>query len=163
MAIATRMFFLAGDYHHALAGMVQLRVIRGGSSYAEIDLGSGLRRVFTRPGDLLLSLPDCATRFKIEEARELTMITIDPSLVSGVLAFAGGTLEELAVLTARPIRDSLVAELCRRRLESGLSGVVREWTIGLIFAHLLGLSHKQRRSAIADFEHPMTSGSRFRS
>lgn len=146
MAIATRMFFPAGDYHHAPAGMVQLRVIRGGSSYAEIDLGSGLRRVFTRPGDLLLSLPDRATRFKIEEARELTMITIDPSLVSGLLASAGGTLEELAVLTARPIRDSLVAELCRR-LESDrpINGVVREWTIGLIFANLLGLSHTQRR------------------
>lgn len=144
MAIATRMFFPAGDYHHAPAGMVQLRVIRGGSSYAEIDLGSGLSRVFTRPGDLLLSLPDRATRFKIEEARELTMITIDPSVVSGLIASAGGTLEELAVLTARPIRDPLVAELCRR-LESDLPGVVREWTIGLIFANLLGLSHTQRR------------------
>src|SRR5690242_14127344 len=120
MAIATRMFFPAGDYHHAPAGMVQLRVIRGGSSYAEIDLGSGLRRVFTRPGDLLLSLPDRATRFKIKEARELTMMTIDPSVVSKLLAFASGTLEDLAVLTERPIRDPLVAELCRR-LESDLS------------------------------------------
>ena len=62
------MFFAAGDYRHAPAGVVQLRVIRGGSSYAEIDLGSGLRRVFTRPGDLLLSLPGRATRFKIEGA-----------------------------------------------------------------------------------------------
>jgi len=50
-------------------------VIRGGSSYEEIDLGSGLRRVFTRPGDLLLSRGR-ATRFKIEEPRELTMITM---------------------------------------------------------------------------------------
>jgi hypothetical protein len=67
-------FFHAGDYCHAPAGVVQL--IRCGSSYAEIDLGSGLRRVFTRPGDLLLSLPGRATRFKIEEPRELTMITM---------------------------------------------------------------------------------------
>ncbi|MGW1424499.1 helix-turn-helix domain-containing protein [Bradyrhizobium manausense] len=144
MAVATRMFFPAGDYRHAPAGMVQLRVIRGGSSYAEIDLGGGLRRVFTRPGDLLLSLPDRATRFRIEEARELTMITIDPSLASGLLAPAGGTLEKLAVLTERPIRDPLVAELCRRlESDSSINAVVREWTIGLIFANLL--DHAQRR------------------
>jgi AraC family transcriptional regulator len=72
--------------------------------FAEIDLGSGLHRVFTRPGDLLLSLPERATRFKIEEARELTMITIEPSLASRLLASAGGTLEELAILTDRPTR-----------------------------------------------------------
>jgi AraC family transcriptional regulator len=50
------MFFPAGDYRHAPAGVVQLQVIRGGSSYAEIDLGSGLRHA-SRPGHLLLSLP----------------------------------------------------------------------------------------------------------
>src|SRR5882757_6018362 len=145
-ATATRMFFPAGDYQHAPAGVVQLRVIRGGSSYAEIDLGSGLRRVFTRPGDLLLSLPERATRFKIEEPRELTMITIDPSLASRLLASAGGTIEELAILTDRPIRDSLVAELCRR-LESDQpsNGVVREWELGLIFANLLRLGQAHRR------------------
>jgi hypothetical protein len=76
LATATRMFFPAGDYRHAPAGVVQLRVIRGGWSYAEIDLGSGLRRVLARPRDRLLSLPGRATRFKIEEPRELTMITI---------------------------------------------------------------------------------------
>ena len=47
----------------------------------------------------------------------MTMITIEPSLASRLLASAGGTLEKLAILTDRPIRDSLVAELCRR-LES---------------------------------------------
>ena len=145
-ATATRLFFPAGDYHHAPAGVVQLRVIRGGSSYAEIDLGSGLRRVFTRPGDLLLSLPERATRFKIEEPRELTMITIDPALASKLLAFAGGTLEDLVILTDRPIRESLVAELCRR-IESDrpVSAVVREWMLGLVFANLLHLGHAYRR------------------
>jgi AraC family transcriptional regulator len=120
-------------------------VIRGGSSYAEIDLGSGLRRVFTRPGDLLLSLPDRATRFRIEEPRELTMITVDPSLASGLLATVGGTLEGLAILTDRPMRDPLLAELCRR-LESDppINGTVREWTLGLVFANLLRLGHAHR-------------------
>ena len=145
-ATAARIAFPAGDYQHPPTGTVQLRVIRGGSSYAEIDLGSGLRNVFTRPGDLLLSLPDRATRFKIEEPRELTMITVDPSLASTLLAAAGGTLEELAILTERPIRDPLLAELCRR-LESDppIKDPVREWMLGLIFANLLRLGHAHRR------------------
>lgn len=153
LTIATRMFFAAGDYHHAPSGVVQLRVIRTGSSYAEIDLGAGLRRVFTRPGDLLLSLPDRATRFKIEEPRELTMVTIDPSLVSRLLAMVGGTLDELAVLAERPLRDSLIAELCRR-LESDAptSEAVREWTLGLVLANLLrlgrGLGRRQKPSIL---------------
>jgi AraC family transcriptional regulator len=146
VATATRLFFPAGDYHHAPAGVVQLRVIRGGSSYAEIDLGRGLRRVFTRPGDLLLSLPERATRFKIEEPRELTMITIDPVLASRLLASAGGALADLVTLTDRPIRDSLVAELCRRlESEPPANADVHEWTLGLVFANLLRLGHAHRR------------------
>jgi AraC family transcriptional regulator len=142
---AARILFPAGDYRHPPTGAVQLRVIRGGSSYAEIDLGSGLRRVFTRPGDLLLSLPDRATRFRIEEPRELTMITVDLSLASRLLATLGGTLEELAILTHRPMRDPLLAELCRR-LESDppINGTVREWTLGLVFANLLRLGYAHR-------------------
>jgi AraC family transcriptional regulator len=145
-AIAVRIAFPAGDYLHPPTGTVQLRVIRGGSSYAEIDLGSGLQRVFTRPGDLLLSLPDRATRFRIEEPRELTMVTVDPPLASSLLAAAGGTIEDLASLTDRPIRDPLLAELCRR-LESDPpnTDAVREWTLGLIFANLLRLGHVHRR------------------
>jgi hypothetical protein len=83
---AKLMVFPAGDYRHPPTGTIQLRVIRGGSSHAEIDLGSGLRRVFTRLGDLLLSLPDRATRFKIAEQRELTLITVEPSLASRLLS-----------------------------------------------------------------------------
>ncbi|MER8407596.1 AraC family transcriptional regulator [Mesorhizobium sp. M0185] len=145
-ASAKRLFFPAGDYRHAPAGVVQLRVIRSGSSYAEIDLGRGLRRVFTRPGDLLLSLPERATRFKIEEPRELTMITVDSALASRLLVSAGGTPEDLVILTDRPIRDSLVAELCRR-LEGDppVNPIVREWTLGLVFANLLRLGHARQR------------------
>jgi AraC family transcriptional regulator len=121
-------------------------VIRGGSSYADIDLGAGMRQVFTRPGDLLLSLPDRATRFRIQELRELTMVTVEPSVASRLLAAAGGTLDELVSLTDRPIRDPLLAELCRR-LESDppISDIVHEWTLGLIFANLLRLGQLRRR------------------
>ena len=145
-AATARLFFPAGDYRHAPAGVVQLRVIRSGSSYAQIDLGHGLQRVFTRPGDLLLSLPERATRFKIKEPRELTMVTIDPALASRLLASAGGTLEDLVILTDRPVRDPLVAELCRR-LEGDppANPVVREWTLGLVFANLLRLAHARQR------------------
>jgi hypothetical protein len=104
-------FFPAGDYRHAPAGVVQLRVIRGGSSYAEIDLGSGLRRVFTRPGDLLRSLPGPAMRFKIEEPRELTMITM------GVAAYhhvASRTVERRCGHYSRPWRRKSVLSLWPR-------------------------------------------------
>jgi AraC family transcriptional regulator len=145
-ATAELMVFPAGDYRHPPTGTVQLRVIRGGSSYAEIDLGGGLRRVFTRPGDLLLSLPDRATHFKIEEQRELTLITVEPSLASRLLTAAGGTLEELAILSDRPMRDPLLAELCRRfESDPPVNDVVREWTLGLVFANLLRLGHAHRR------------------
>src|SRR4051812_2646797 len=143
---AKLMVFPAGDYRHPPTGTVQLRVIRGGSSFAEIDLGSGLRRVFTRPGDLLLSLPGRATLFRIEEQRALTLITVERPLASRLLTAAGGTLEELAILTDRPMRDPLVAELCRRfESDPPANDVVREWTLGLIFANLLRLAHAHRR------------------
>jgi AraC family transcriptional regulator len=150
--IAERKVFAAGDYRHPPTGTLQLRVIRAGSSYAEIDLGSGLRRVFTRPGDLLLSLPDRATRFKIEEPRELTFITVDTPLATRLLAAAGGALEELAILTDRPMRDALLAELCRRfESDPPVNDAVREWTLGLIFASLLRLGnvHRQRQKPVA--------------
>jgi AraC family transcriptional regulator len=137
-ASAARVFFPAGEYRHPPAGAVQLRVVRGGSSYAEIDLGSGVRRVFTRPGDLLLSLPDRATLFRIEEPRELTMITVITTLAARLTEAAGGTLEELAVLTDRPMRDPLLAEICRRLEDDPpANAVVREWTYGMIFAVLV--------------------------
>jgi len=145
-ATAAMKVFPAGDYRHPPTGTVQLRVIRGGSSYAEIDLGSGLRRVFTRPGDLLLSLPDRATHFRIEEQRELTLITVEPRLASRLLTAAGGSLEELAILTDRPMRDPLLAELCRRfESDPPVNDTVREWTVGLIFANLLRLGHAHLR------------------
>ena len=74
------------------------------------------------------------------------MITIDPALASRLLASAGGALKDLVILTDRPIRDLLVAELCRR-LESDppANAVVREWALGLVFANLLRLGHAHRR------------------
>jgi len=142
---AERILFPAGDYRHPPAGVVQLRLIRGGSSYAEIDLGQGLRRVFTRPGDLLLSLPDRATRFRIEEPRELTMITIDVALASGLMATLGGALEDLAILTDRPMRDPLLAEMCRRiESHAPINETVRVWTFGVLFANMLRLAQAHR-------------------
>ncbi len=74
------------------------------------------------------------------------MITIGPALASKLLATAGGALEDLLIPTDRPIRRSLVAELCRRlESEPPVNAVVREWTLGLVLANLLGLGHAQRR------------------
>lgn len=142
--------FPPGDYRHPASGLVQLRVVRSGSSYAEIDLGAGLRRVFTRPGDLLLSLPDRATQFRIEEARELTMIAIEPAEVDGWLSVAGGRLEDLRPVAVGPIRDALVAELCRR-LEGVQALALQHWMLGVAFHALLALAvtqHKDERGVL---------------
>jgi AraC family transcriptional regulator len=102
--------------------------------------------VFTRPGDLLLSLPDRATRFRIEEPREVTVITIEPSVASKLLKAAGGALADLAILADRPLRDPLLAELCRRfESDPPANDAVWEWTLGLMFASLLRLASTQRR------------------
>lgn len=137
------MFFPAGEYRHPPTGTVQLRVVRGGSSYAEIDLGSGLRRVFTRPGDLLLSLPDQPTLFRIEEPRELTMVTVSGAHASRLTEAAGSSLDKLAALTDRPMRDPLLAELCRRLEDDPpRNPVVREWAYGMLFASLVRLASR---------------------
>jgi len=110
----SRVYFPAGVYRHPPSGLVQVRVVRRGSSYADIDLGAGAKRVFTRPGDLLVSLPDRPTAFTIEEGRELTLLQLDRHLVTRILAQIGGRIEEYESLLRRPTREPLVAELCRR-------------------------------------------------
>jgi AraC family transcriptional regulator len=135
----TRVYYPAHSYSHPPAGLLQLRVVRRGSSYAEIDLGQGLQRVFTRPGDLLLSLPDRPTAFQISEGRELTLLQIDPQLAAQLILRAGGrALDDLRPLSRRPIREPLVAELVRR-LEAAEFGddEGRDWAVGLILAILL--------------------------
>jgi AraC family transcriptional regulator len=114
----SRVYFPAGLYRHPPSGLVQVRVVRRGSSYANIDLGAGAKRVFTRPGDLLVSLPDRPTAFIIEEGREFTLLQLDRHLVTRILAQIGGRIEEYETLLQRPTREPLVAELCRR-LEAG--------------------------------------------
>ncbi|MDB4972807.1 MAG: AraC family transcriptional regulator [Myxococcaceae bacterium] len=142
----TRVFFPAGEYRHPASGLVQLRVVRSGSSYAEIDLGAGVRRVFTRPGDLLLSLPDSPTLFRIEDARELTMISIHRELAERLLRAANGSLRELRVVAERPLRDPLLAEICRRMEDAPPSTeAVHEWTLGIALSSLLALAKARAR------------------
>lgn len=144
-----RVFFPAGNYRHPPTGLVQLRVVRRGSSYAEIDLGLGARRVFTRPGDLLVSLPDRATSFGIEDGRELTLVQVTPEQAGKLLRECGATgLDDLVPLLRRPTRDALVAEIVRR-LESGEpdTAAARQWALGLVFANLLRVARKLASSA----------------
>lgn len=149
-----RTFFPAAAYDHPASGLVALRVVRQGSSYADIDLGLGPRRVFTRPGDLLFSLPESATHFRIEEGRELTFLQIAADHAKVLLSAAGGaSLDELAPLQRAPVREPLVAELCRR-LEEGRessSSSYAGWSLGLILASLLDHARKlaaQRRRPV---------------
>lgn len=109
----SRVFFAAGHYRHPPAGVFQLRVVRRGSSYADIDLGQGMRRVFTRPGDVLLSRQDRDTGFRIDDSREVTLVEVHPDLVGALLASLGATLDDLDALTDRPFRAPVIAELCR--------------------------------------------------
>jgi AraC family transcriptional regulator len=136
---ATRVFYPAGQYDHSPAGLLQLRVVRRGSSYARIDLGHGLCQVFTRPGDLLLSLPDRPTMFHIDDGRELTLLQAAPEIVATILAESGASISELYPLAQRPFRDPLIAEICRRMetaefAEAPLGAQALTLVIGLLLA-----------------------------
>jgi AraC family transcriptional regulator len=117
---AVRALIPAGHYSHAAAGALQLRLIQRGSSYVTLDLGAGGRRVYTRPGDLLLSLPRSATSFELDAPRHLIVVCIVAERAQALVAKAGGAaLGDLAPLTDRPFRNPLVAELCRRLEQPG--------------------------------------------
>src|SRR5258708_37372908 len=133
-----RFFYPANTYEHPPVGLLQLRLVRRGSSYADIDLGHGSKRVFTRPGDLLLSLPDRSTAFKLAEGRELTLLQIKPKLAELLVQRAGGgALDDLRPLSRRPVRGPLVAELARRP-DAALfhPAQSRPFTLALILAPL---------------------------
>ena len=141
---ASRVYYPAGDYGHPPAGLLQLRLVRRGSSYAEIDLGQGLRHVFTRPGDLLLSLPNSPTRFRIDDGRDLTLLQVTPELASTVLAESGAVLDDLVALTEMPFRDSLIAEICRRMEEFDfVDGSLGPRALTLVIGLLLSCARKQ--------------------
>lgn len=110
----------AGRHEHAAAPAVQLRLVRRGSSYVTLDLGAGRRRVHTRPGDLVLSLPHSGTRFELDEPRDLLVVSIAAGHAEGLVRRAGGrSLRDLTALTVGPVRSPLVAELCRRLARPG--------------------------------------------
>ncbi|SPM41197.1 hypothetical protein MNAB215_3402 [Mycobacterium numidiamassiliense] len=141
---AARVFFSAEEYRHPPTGLVQLRLVRRGSAYLDVDLGLGLRRVFSRPGDLLLTLGDRATIFRGEDARELTLLQIRPRAAVKLLRQSGGrTLQDLHPLLRRPVRDQVIAEILRR-LECGgyRTATAQQWALGLMFAHLLDLARQ---------------------
>ena len=139
-----RVFYPAGQYRHPPAGLLQLRLVRRGSSHADIDLGEGARRVFTRPGDLLLSLPDRPTAFCIDDGRELTLLQVAPAVAATLIRQCGGrSLEDLTPLLRRPVRDPLIAELLRRLDgETAETDTARQWALGVVFANLVRLADK---------------------
>lgn len=131
-----RLWFAAGDYRHPASGSLDIRVVQRGSSYAEIDLGAGLRRVFTRPGDVLVTLPDRPTRFKITEDREVTLIAIGAALAAGSLSALEGSLSDFLPLSRPPIRSPTVAALCRIIEKPAPPALVRS-TVDVILGLLL--------------------------
>ena len=136
-----RVFFPAGTYRHPANGLVQLRLVRRGSSYANLDLGfgQGARRLFTRPGDLLLTLPDRPSVFDIDDGRELTLLQVIPQLATDLLRECDcHALDALTPLLRRPVREPLVAEIVRR-LEDNEPATpsTQRWALGMIFANLL--------------------------
>ncbi len=142
----TRHRFPKGDYAHPPSGLLELRVVRRGSSQADIDLGAGGRAVFTRPGDVMLSLPDRATRFRIVDDREVSILVVAPALALAWLKDCGGeTLEDLAPLSRRPVRSALIATLFDR-LEAGqdMPAAVQQATQIVIIAECLRLARAMR-------------------
>ncbi len=137
-----RVFYPAGTYRHPPNGLVQLRVVRRGSSYADIDLGLGTRRVFTRPGDLMLSLPQLPTRFDIVDGRELSLLQVSPDHAARVVEACGRTLDDLTPLLRRPMRDPMIAEVVRRLEGSTEPAIAGEWALGVVFSNLLRLAQR---------------------
>lgn len=133
----SRAYFAAGAYVHPPSGLLQLRVVRSGSSRAAIDLGAGRREVFTRPGDLLITLPDRSTEFEIAEGRELTIVQMSPDHAEALLRQLGHQgLDVLLPLIRKPIRDPLVAELLRRLEEPNAPATLNDWTLGVVLGSL---------------------------
>ncbi|WP_140689496.1 AraC family transcriptional regulator [Mycolicibacterium hodleri] len=154
----SRVLYAAGEYAHPPTGLIQLRLVRRGSSFADLDLGLGLHRVFTRPGDLLLSLPDRPTAFRIEDGRELTLLQVAPPYAITLLRqCGGGGLDDLTPLLRRPVRDPLIAEVIRR-LETDVdaSAPSRTWAVGVVFDNLLRLARESaatsRNARLSDEE-----------
>jgi len=131
----SRIHYPAGEYPHPPSGLFQLRVVRSGSSYAEVDLGAGRRRVFTRPGDILVSLGDRPSFFAIEEGRDLSFVQAGPFILDGVLDQLGATRAELVPAAFGPFRDRLIAGLAIRMEElASTSSVALHWTFGVLVA-----------------------------
>ncbi len=89
----------------------------------------------------MLSLPDRATRFSIVDNREVSILAIDPLVAAGWLREAGGgNLDELALLSRRPVRSPLIAILFDR-LESLSAGLpsLRQSFVVIILAECLRL------------------------
>ena len=142
---STRVIYPADHYRHASSTLLQVRLVRRGSSYAQIDLGLGPQRVYTRPGDLLVSLPDRGTAFRIDEARELTLLQVERRYALRLLRQTGASgFADLEPLLRKPAREPLVAEIIRRLEHAEPVGRHHEWSVGLV---MHGLFREARRLA----------------
>lgn len=146
----TIIHYPAGEYPHPASGLFQLRVVRTGSSYAQIDLGAGRRQVFTRPGDILVSLGDRPSFFAIEEGRDLLFVQASEAILHAVLERLNATAADLAPLADRPFRDPLVADLAiRMEALADASAVALDWAFGLMIALLLDAARRPSSRAAA--------------
>jgi AraC family transcriptional regulator len=129
----------AGRYLHPASGALVLRLVRRGSSHFVIDFGTGRQRVYTRPGDLLLSLPDNSTSFDLDDARDLLIVSVAGKRADELVSRAGGVgLHELAPLIGKPFRNTLAAELCRRLNDSdGQTDASLDDSLAVLVASLL--------------------------
>lgn len=136
--LSSKVTFPAGSYHHPASDLLQIRLIRRGSSYAAIDLGAGSQNVFTRSGDILVSLPGHATSFDIDAPREVSIIEIDADFAADTLKRSGTfKLADLTPMTVKPIRDPLIAALCRDVADTNAADDVRRWALQLMLSKLV--------------------------
>ena len=110
--------------------------------------------MFTRPGDLLLTMPDKPTLFCLDDSRELILVEIDPEYARALLLPVGGDVAELAPLCTTAFREPLIVQLCRRLEALPITQVQpREWALGLLLHALLQLANvrtrRTRRSRLA--------------
>ena len=141
---ASRIHYAAGEYPHAASGLFQLRVVRSGSSYAQVDLGAGRRQVFTRPGDILVSLGDRPIYFAIEEGRDLCFVQASAAMLDMVLDRLGAARADLLAAADRPFRDPLIADLAVRMEELAVSSpVALPWAFGVLIALALDAARRK--------------------
>jgi AraC family transcriptional regulator len=128
------------------ANVLEIRIVRSGSSRAVIDLGAGPRQMLTRSGDVMVSFPTRGTSFEILDQREVTLIRIDPKLANRFLKkLDTAGIASLAPLLEGSFRDPMIAELgLRLEASAPIGAELGQGAIAVLLHSLYQRATKQK-------------------